>query len=115
MSKRIDAIAMQSATLTQRRLRIHQRKLALHDDAMAMCKQPSTLACAAFAGFVLARIIPMAGAVGLRPSPDGTGTSGMSSIANTIRVVLIGVAPTLVRQAIAAGLASLNNPPEQQR
>jgi hypothetical protein len=115
MSKRLDTIALQSATLTQRRLRIHQRKQALHDDAMALCKQPSTLACAAFAGFVLARTIPMAGTVGLRPSPDATGASGMSSIANTLRVVLIGVAPTLIRQAITAGLASLNSPPEQQR
>lgn len=114
MSKRDHEIARQSATLTQRRLRLHQQQQALHQGVTALCKKPSTLACATLTGFVLARICPMVYGVKLQPSADGTGTSGTSGIMTTLRVVLISLAPTLLKQAITAGISSLNTPREQR-
>lgn len=71
MSKREREIALQSATLTRQRRRLQLRQQALRHDVRTLCKQPSTLACAALAGFALARMGPLAHAVMQTSTADG--------------------------------------------
>lgn len=108
MSKLDHEIALQSAMLSGQRLRLQQQKQNLHVGAMAYCKRPATLACAALAGFVFARILPSAFTRKLQTpasgsDPSSTGTAGL---AGTLRVVLLSVAPTLIKWAITTGFAS---------
>jgi hypothetical protein len=116
MSKLDHKIALQSAMLTGQRLRLQQQKQSLHLGIMAFCKRPATLGCAALAGFVLARIYPTAFTGRLQTPVNGSGPSaaGTGSLAGTLRIVLISVAPTLIKRAITAGFASRDRALRQQ-
>jgi hypothetical protein len=106
MSSRARELALRSAALNQQRQRLQQQKQALHDGALALCKQPGTLACAALAGFILARINPLPH-VTRQTSPAGaTGAPGAGSFRATLQALLLSLAPILLKQAITAGFAA---------
>jgi len=114
MSKLDHRIALQSAMLTGQRQRIAQRKQTLHLGVMAFCKRPTTLACATLAGFVLARISPTA-FIGMPQTPASrSGAPVTGGFAGTLRVVMLSVAPALIKRAITAGFASRDRALRQQ-
>lgn len=106
MSKLEHSIALQSAKLNGQRGRLQQRKQALRHGVMAYCKQPGTLACAALAGFVLARMVPTALASRLQSPANSSGPPATGGFAGTLRAVLPSVAPTVIKWAITKGFAS---------
>jgi len=106
MSNRDRELALRSAALNQQRQRLQQQKQALHDGALALCKQPRTLVGAALAGFILARMNPLPH-VTRQTSPVGaTDTPGTGSFRATLQAVLLSLAPILLKQAITAGFAA---------
>lgn len=106
MSKLDRELALRSAALSQQRRNLRQRRQVLHQDVMALCKRPTTLACAALAGFVLARLNPLALA-GRRPSPAAaSGKSIAGGVVSTLQVVLVSLAPTLLKRAFTASLSA---------
>lgn len=106
MSKLDHKIARQSAMLAGQRLRLQQQRQTLGHGVMAYCKQPGTLACAALAGFVIARIYPAAYASRLHSPANGSGPPATGGIAGIVRVLLPSVAPTVIKWAITKGFAS---------
>lgn len=116
MSKLSHKIALQSAMLSGQRQRIQQRKQALHVGVMAFCKRPTTLACATLAGFVVARVSSKAftGRLQTPASESGPPVAGTASLAGTLRVVLLSVAPALIKWALTTALASHDRALRQQ-
>lgn len=114
MSNLEHKIAQQSAMLTGQRLRLQQRKQTLHLGVIALSKRPATLACAALAGFVLARLYPTANARGLQAPANGSGPPATGGLAGTLRVVLASAAPAVIKWAITTALASRDRASRQQ-
>ncbi len=106
MSNRDRELALRSAALNQQRQRLQQQKQALHDGALALCKQPKTLAGAALAGFILARMSPLSHSARQTSRAGATGTTGTGSFRATLQAVLLSLAPILLKQAITAGFSA---------
>jgi hypothetical protein len=106
-------IALQSSKIIRGRQAIRQKKLALHDGAVGLLKQPRTLVAAFLTGAVAARLYPALYARKHLAAADAGYPPVRGRIMTTVRLMLFSLASTWFKEALKQGVSPGIEPVQQ--